>query len=184
MICLDRVSAQRASYSSVPLAIWHTDETRCIMWNLSNWAAIAQVVQSIVVLFALIYAVVQLNEAGKARKLQATRELINEIGDKEVREDRWFVLYEMFDAAELSDDDHKRASRVAVAYDRVGYMVRQRLIPEDALFDWQQDEIELLWPKLEPVVTANRKTRPHYCTHFEYLFREWLPRMKNTHEEE
>jgi hypothetical protein len=141
------------------------------MWNLGNWAAIAQVIQSVAVLFALIYAVVQLNEAGKARKLQATRELVNELGHEDMRKDRWWALYEMDDPTKLDEDQRWRARRIAVAYDRVGYMVKQRLIPRDALFDFQQDEIKKLWEKLEPIIREEQKRRPHHCAHFEYLFK-------------
>jgi hypothetical protein len=149
------------------------------MWNLGNWAAIAQIAQAVIVLFALIYTVVQLNEVGKARKLQATRDIMNERGGEDVRKDRWWVLYEMDpDLTKLNEDQRWKALRIAVAYDRVGYMVKQHLIPEDALFYFQQDEIKMLWEKLEPVVKEEQKRRPNHCKRFEDLYKEWLPLME------
>ena len=95
---------------------------------------------------------------------------------------RSWVLDEMPapNVRELDKTEHRKARRVAVSLDRVGYMVKQRLIPDDALFEWQQDEIQLLWRKLEPIVKNVRITRnrPNYCKHFEYLMKQWLPRMK------
>lgn len=148
--------------------------------NWGDWAAIAQVLQFVIVLIALIYAKGQMDEAGRARKLQAARELLNEIGSEEIRVLRSWVLDEMPLPGALTADQHWKAQRVAVSLDRVGYMVRQRLIPEDALFEWQRDEIKQLWPKLEPIVENMRTTRnrPHYCVHFQYLATEWLPRME------
>ena len=76
------------------------------------------------------------------------------------------------DLVETGADARRRARgaedsvmRVAVALDRVGYMVKQGLIPDDALFEWQQDEIQQLWEKLQPIVKYVQKTRnrPHYC---------------------
>jgi glucose-6-phosphate 1-dehydrogenase len=52
------------------------------------------------------------------------------------------------------------------------------LIPGDALFVFQQDEIKMLWEKLEPIIREEQKRRPHHCIHFEYLFKEWLPLME------
>mgnify|MGYP001061516838 CR=1 FL=1 len=148
--------------------------------NWSDWAAIAQILQFVIVVIALIYAKGQADEASKARKLQVVRELINEIGSEEIRTLRHWVLYDMpaFDA--LTAEQLWKARKVAVALDRVGYMVKQRLIPEDALFEWQRDEINQLWTKLEPLVEEmqTKRSRPNYCKHFTYLATEWFPRMQ------
>jgi hypothetical protein len=122
------------------------------MWN---W--VAQGIQAgilCILCCAFYHAKKQLNEAGKARKLQATREIINELGSEDVRKDRWWVLREMYpdDPTKLNRYERRRAGRVAVAYDRVGFMVKQDLVDEHALFDFQQDEIKMLWEKLEPII--------------------------------
>ena len=151
-------------------------------WN--EWAAFAQIVQVFVVLYALYYAKGQVEEAGRARKLQATRELLNEIGSDDIRDARHHVLREMsanedIDLSGLADRD-LQARRVAVAYDRVGYMVSQHLIPEDALFYFQRDEIDALWKRLEPYIikVRNNPARRNYCRHFEELATQWLPTMR------
>lgn len=145
--------------------------------------AIIQGMQSIVVIFAMIYAKGQAEEASRGRKLQATRELINEIGNEEIRADRFWVLRKMPEACGLTSREVWRARRVAVAYDRVGYMVRQKLIPEDILYDWQKDEIEQLWKKLKPIIDDERKFRSHHCQHFQYLAEVWFKDMGKKHEE-
>ena len=158
--------------------------SRWLPQSWGDWAALAQIVQLLVVLYALYYAWGQVAEAGRARKLQATRELLNEIGSEDIRKARHHVLDEMSsdDVLDLSqiEDKNWQARKVAVAYDRVGYMVSQRLIPEDALFYFQRDEIQALWMKLEPYIVKVRTnpTRRNYCAHFEELATRWLPAMR------
>lgn len=148
------------------------------------WDWVAQGIQAgilIILCCAFYYAKKQLNGAEKARKLQATRELINELGSEDLRKDRWWVLYEMdSDLTKLSKCELWRARRVAVAYDRVGFMVKQGLVQEDALFDFQKDEIKMLWEKLEPIVKEEQKNRPNHCKRFEYLYKKWLPLMEKS----
>jgi hypothetical protein len=161
--------------------------------TFDHWISLAQTVllfiQLGVVVGALIYTRRQIvhvknqwDEASKSRKLQAARELLNEIGNDEVREARWWALHEMPPIENFQEADSKRARRLIVAMARVGYMVKQELIPEDALFEWQQDEIEILWNKLGTYVQdiRLREKRPHYGINFEWLATEWLPHMEAT----
>ena len=68
-------------------------------------------------------------------KLQAARDLLSEIGDEEVRRLRSWVLDEMnLLAPSHNEEDYKKARRVAVSLDRVGYMVRHRLVDEVEFF--------------------------------------------------
>lgn len=116
-----------------------------------DWAALGQWLQlglqALIVAFTFPYvkrqvawAKEQVDEARKARELSATREIINEIGTEEVRELRHWLLHECKEplTPDSDPDALKKAQRVAVAYDRVGYMVKQRLVPEIALFTFQE----------------------------------------------
>ncbi len=150
---------------------------------MAELAAVAQVVAAIVLVIGLILAARQLREAGRARRLQATRAILDEIGNEKIRQARQWVLDKMpephaLDLSSLPEEDRWRALSVAVALDRVAYMVRQGLIPEDPLFNWQQDEIELLWKKLKPIVVQMQQKRPHYCAHFKWLAKTWLQDME------
>jgi len=149
-----------------------------------------QIAQFLLLLGGLIYAwrqVVHLknqwSEETKLRKLQATREILNEIGREEVADARHWVLRDMpetYDPKTLSDADRKKLWRVLVSLDRVAYMVKQGLIPDEALFNWQGDEIQLLWVKLERYIRYVRESehRQHYACHFEWLAKGWLPNQK------
>lgn len=146
---------------------------------------LAQLLTFLVLAIALVFAIIQAREAGRARKLQATKAVLDEIGNDDVRRARSWVLDKLpgpgqLDISKLSEGDRWTALRVAVALDRVGYMVRQGLIPKDALFNWQRDEIEQLWTKLRPIVMDVRGKRPHYCAQFQWLAEVWFRDMKGT----
>jgi len=138
------------------------------------------VVQAGVLSVSLVFAKGALSEASKARELQATREILSEIGGEDIRSARSWVLKEneMDDPANLTEEQRKKAKKVAVSLDRVAYMVRQGLVPEYPLFVWQRDEIVELWGKLKPVVAAEWGRRPNYCLQFKWLAEEWLPEMQ------
>jgi len=153
--------------------------------NWQDWAALAAIVQALVVIAALIYARHQLGEATRSRALAATSQLLSEIGEPELRKLRHLVLYQIspgLDFSSLQTDQVEIMTSVAVRYDRVGYMTKQKLMPEGALFDFQGDEIKLLWERIEPVIRHYREEadpkRPNYCMSFRWLATEWLPKMK------
>jgi len=152
-----------------------------------DWAALVTIIQFVVVVFALIYAKGQLNEMARSRKLTATRELLDEVGSDKVREYRRLVLSDIFvipeDPSAMGQKLWQAATGVAVAYDRVGYMVKQRLIPEKELYEFQRDEIELVWDRvkrlIEYVQVLPNCPRKHYCKDFKWLAEEWLPKKKD-----
>ena len=153
-----------------------------------SWGDRALCFQSLILLASAIYAWRAIREAKTARDLQAARELFNELGSDPVREARRVVLETIGDGASidaLTDEQIQDAKRVAVALDRVGYMVSQKLVPDHPFFVWQRDEIEKLWIKLKPIVTHVRgdaSGRPHYCEHFELLATRWFLEMKSKYQ--
>lgn len=153
--------------------------------NWQDWAALATIVQAIIVVGALFYARDQLREATRSRRLYATTQLLIEIGTPKIREARRYVLYELsanFEVSKLEKDRIEMVSSVAVAYDRVAYMIVDKLMPSKALFEFHGDDIDLVWKKIQPLVNYKREKadpqRPNYCKHFKWLATEWLPDMK------
>lgn len=142
--------------------------------NWTDWAALVQIIQFITVLFALLYARNQAKEANRSRELQATLVLFDMIGQEDLRELRKQVMNET-EADTLVRDYADRgpqaeaARRLAVRYDRICYLARKNLLPEDALFEFQGDELVRLWEKLSPLIIAIRiaESRPGYCGDFE-----------------
>jgi hypothetical protein len=142
-------------------------------------------VQAVVVVIALLYARHQLSEATRSRELNATTQLLAEIGAPKVREARGYVLYDLvpdFDVSKLRKDEIDLIGSVAVAYDRVGYMIFEELLPPKALFAFHGDDIGLVWNKIKPFVHYTREVadpkRPNYCKRFEQLATDWLRDME------
>ncbi len=153
--------------------------------NWQDWAALITIIQFVVVVFALFYAKHQLTEATRSRELTATTQLLTEIGSPEVRKARSYVLYDLqanYEVTELKPNDIEMIRLVAVAYDRVGYMVIEKLISDKALYQFHGDDIGLVWEKVKPVAQHYREkgglSRLHYCKRFERLATKWLPEME------
>ena len=157
-------------------------------WIPCNWqdvAALFTIVQAVVVVIALFYAWHQLREATRSRELNATIQLWTEIGAPEIRKARGYVLYELPPNCDVSKLNRDEVSSLAVAYDRVGFMIFEELLPPrafKALFTFHGDDIGLVWNKIKPFVDYTREVadpkRPNYCKCFEQLAITWLPAMK------
>jgi hypothetical protein len=155
---------------------------------LVAFAKIAPAVVAVVALFALAIAFRQSKEASRARNLTATKLLLDEIGNDEVRAARIFVLETMpsLSAQDIRQknvesvaDAIEHARRVGVAYDRIGMMVKLGLVDERTLYDSQRIEIRAIWKKIEPIVSHVRTDhhRENYFHHFDYLANNWLAKM-------
>jgi hypothetical protein len=157
--------------------------------NWQDWAALATIVQALVVLIALPFALFQLREATRSRELTATTQLLTEIGSPKIREARRYVLFDLqpdFIVSSLTKEQLDMVGSIAVAYDRVGYMIFENLLPPKALFEFHGDDIGLVWDKIQPLVRHYRKEvkpeRRNYCKHFKKLATEWLPDMRQKYE--
>lgn len=140
--------------------------------------------QFLVLFGSALGALWAIREAKRARDLQSTIVLIDELGSKEVRKARSWVLDNLPEDGSAKDipvDGLEMAKTVAVAYDRVGFLIMQKLAPQRPFFEWQQDEIGRLWPRLEPIVTKEQTRRSHYCKHFKDLALVWLPKATAKH---
>jgi hypothetical protein len=61
--------------------------------------------------------------------------------------------------------------RLAVAYDRVGLMVRHEFVDPAFVTEWHGQEITLIWKKIGPLVRDERERRgtSGYCRYIEQL---------------
>jgi len=144
----------------------------------TDWAAMAQLVQTAVIVFGLWLARKQVIEALLVRRQQALREVINELGSERVRRLRGWVLRVMGPAEQLNDQEIWDAQTVAVTLDRAAYMVHKKIVDLDVFTEFMGGVVEELWPKLRPVVKEVQKSRPKYCQHLERLATVYLPSGK------
>ena len=154
-------------------------------YTLQDLAHLSQILQTLVVIGGFIYGKMQFDEIIRARKLEATRQLIKELGEEEIRNIRSWLMHEFnsspnLESLKLEQKDLDKVKQLAVAYDRVGFLVSQKIVPEKQLYDFQKDEIKSIWNACKPIIMYIRThgNRPGYCKHFEYLGEIWLSKME------
>lgn len=71
---------------------------------------------------------------------------------------------------ELDDQTEKAARYVAVAYDKLGFILKHDEDLENRVLEWHGDDIAEMWTMLQPVVKNMwRKRKPRYAMEFERL---------------
>jgi hypothetical protein len=156
-------------------------------WGLHEVAALAAIVRDIFLLVGFVFAGNQLLGAARSRTLNATAMLLDELARTDLRMARHSVLYDLEkpnDVATMNKKDRDLMAFIASTYDRIGYLIKQGLLPSKPLFGFHGEDIGLLWEKIWPVVKYYREEaepkRPNYCDDFKWLATVWLPRMRKS----
>lgn len=149
-------------------------------------AAIASIVRDIFILVGITVAGKQVVEATRSRTLNATSMLLEEIARTDLRMSRHVIIHDLkktSNIAAMNKEDRELMTFVASTYDRIGYLIRQNLLPAKPLFDFHGEDIELLWEKISLVIKyyweEAEPKRPNYCNSFKWLATVWLPSMRN-----
>jgi hypothetical protein len=149
--------------------------------NWDAFAAIAQAVETVAVVIALFYAWQQVRAARKELRLGAVWEIFRELDSAPTRAARGYIyknreLYKALTGqetalAKLPNEAWRHAEAVSNAFDRIGYVVHQGLLPENLITDGYYHIIARSWIVLEPFIEAVRKSRnqENYQPYFEYL---------------
>jgi hypothetical protein len=151
------------------------------MLDIARLSVVFAAAQLFAVFWALKTYERQAEEASKSRMLDATRLLIEELGDPDVRRIRSWLLDECKDPvpADIDKETEAKVRTLIVAYDRVGLIIKQKLILDSTLYEFQQDEIGQVWRKAKPVIDRIRQgPRTNYAHHFEDLALKWLPEAR------
>lgn len=143
-------------------------------FSIKTWQQISEIAQIIGILsivFLLFHAKPFLLELVEHRRLTMFRDIIGEIGAQEVRDIRSW-LYENDIQNQPSHEEHCKITRIAVAYDRVGFLIGEDLEYLKRFDDFQGDEVIYIWEKIKNIVLTLRTSRnnPNYCHHFEQLY--------------
>ncbi|GAP13236.1 hypothetical protein LARV_00987 [Longilinea arvoryzae] len=159
-----------------------------------NWdflTAILQTIQTLAVLIALFYAWRQIQEARRETHLGAMWEIYREISSDELNGARKVIiknrekllsLCNPGDIKKLPEDVRYAASKTGNHMNRIGYVVRKGLIPEDLLLDGYKYVIGRSWIILEPYISCIREVRGEesFMGDFEYIakkvFQKYLSR--------
>ena len=125
---------------------------------------------------ALLYAMKQVQEAKKARVLEAYLIFESRLTSESARQDRRFVYEnDLSDPRNISSADREIIERVCVTFDILGVLVREELMYRPLVFKPFYDVIIKCWLKTFDYIDFERKPNRKaktYMMDFEYLFHQ------------
>jgi hypothetical protein len=131
---------------------------------------IATCVQAVLLVVAAYFAVGQVSEASKARKLAIIMPLRYEIDSLDARRNRHALFNDLpEDLTSLTPEQDEIVDRVVVEYDNLGRLIRAKLIDFDLLAQFYSQSTERCWRKVEPWIGKERARRGNdlYANGFE-----------------
>ncbi|XMB66342.1 hypothetical protein RI065_08550 [Mycoplasmatota bacterium zrk1] len=139
-------------------------------FNIRDWSdisAVSTAIQLVIIIISIIYVKRQLDENVSSNKIQLFREILCEIGVKEVRQIRKWL----YETNEIKEEDLEKVSELAVAYDRISFMLLNDVKALSLFREFQGNELIYIWNKIKDRIHEIRKSRknPDYCKHFEKL---------------
>jgi hypothetical protein len=132
-----------------------------------NWqmdAAIATVVSSVAIVASAIFVVIQLRQAARDRYVTITSNLFEIWQSPAFQEDQLFLLHKLpgasweeFVAGGRGERAERALHRVGGFYDRVGNLIRNKLIHEDDMLPTIAGYAIAVWQRIEPIVNEFRR---------------------------
>jgi len=126
-------------------------------------AAIATIVSSVTIVAGAIFVVIQLRQAARDRYFTITANLFEIWHSSQFQDDQLFLLHKLNAVSWdefVANGRGKRAARalhwVAGFYDRVGNLIRNRLIREDDILPTVGGFAIAVWQRIEPIVQEAR----------------------------
>jgi hypothetical protein len=148
-----------------------------------NWqadAAIASIVSAMAIVASTIFLVVQLRQAARERYFAITAHLFEIWQSTEFQEDQLFLLHKLpastweeFVANGRGERAERALHRVGAFYDRVGSLIRHKLIRQDDMLPTVGGVAIAVWQRIEPfVVEARRRENAFLFQNFEAMLPE------------
>jgi len=139
-------------------------------WNMIT--AISTASMTLIILATSIFAVMQLREIKRSRKVTAFVSLSQFLQEEATRKARDILIKasgKKFN--DWSKEEIEAAEKACSTYDVAGIMLSKKLIEKDLLMEWR-DSIIKSWEAAEPMVIEYRKSRgKDYWDDFEKLYR-------------
>lgn len=137
----------------------------------SNWspgwemvAALAVVLQTLVIAAAAVLALRQLKESRQLRGLEGLSQLHGEL--RASRNDRlWLYQNLSGDPSNATEEEWRRINDVATLFDRIAQLCEHDLVPENALLRSHGFAIARLWRLVAPYVKHERSNDAHKVGH-------------------
>jgi hypothetical protein len=133
-----------------------------LQWQIVD--AIASAVSATAIAAGAIFVIIQLRQAARDRYLTITSQLFEVWQSPDFQEDQLFLIHKL-PAASWEDfvklgrgDRAERAlHRVGGFYDRVGNLIRQKLIKQDDILPTIAGHAIAVWHRIEPLVLEARR---------------------------
>lgn len=141
----------------------------------SFWITLGSIVALLnfsVICYAAIITLKQLKEATRFRHLQAMLQVYEQIGSNDARASRRYIYTELTSPpGDETSVDRFHIETVSVALDRIGVLVKSKLVPETELFSGHWEMIVRCWRQLKPHIEHHRATlqSSSHVIHFEQL---------------
>jgi len=127
-------------------------------WNMIG--AISTASMAVVILCTAIFAVLQLKEVSRSRKVTAFMNLSQFLQQQEIREARGALIQASGkDLKDWSQDEIKAAEKACSSYDVAGIMVSRKLIERDLIVNEWRDSIIKCWEAAKPMIIEYRRNR-------------------------
>ena len=130
-----------------------------IVSTAANW------VSAIAIVAGSIFVVIELRQAAKDRYLTLTSDLFQIWHSREFQDDQLFLLHKLpstnwkdFIANGRGEEAERALQRVGGFYDRIGALVRSKLIRQEELLPTVGGDAIRVWHKIEPLVREARQT--------------------------
>lgn len=140
------------------------------IWNIVS--SISTAIASAVVIITLILSYRSLKETVRARSLDALRETFQNLTAEEMSVSRRYILNEDLPMpGKTSAEAYEHMHRVWVAYDNLGIMIENKLLPSEIALSMFHDSIIKCWQKLEPHIRYEEyKRKTYYQIYFKKLY--------------
>lgn len=137
--------------------------------NIGDVASLFTIVGVVFGIITIMFTAKQFKEAALARRLQLIQEIILQIGIEEIRD----IRKQIYNAKRISELNIDKIRKIAVAYDRISFMLLYDVKSIKLFYEFQGDEIISLWDKISPSIKQIRIDRKNmnYCFHFEKLYK-------------
>jgi len=131
-----------------------------------NWetvTAISTLAATVIILSTAVFAIMQLNEMKRSRRLELFMQLFDDLSSPKARENRRFIYTRLpKDPLQLTSEHFLKIDEVLSGLDRAWILIEQDQVEAQFVFETYGEIFLRLWKVLRPIVLYERKRRGEY----------------------